>query len=94
MYLFGVNPGDTVPNAELSLAGVLGVLKHPRNSGTKLTLFQPEGADYAYHITASTPGFENLTTSLKCNYKRILNLHINFYRLHCKKNSGNLRKQV
>ena len=29
-----------------------------------LTLFQPEGADYVHHITASTPGFENLTTSL------------------------------
>jgi hypothetical protein len=29
-----------------------------------LTFFQPEGADYAHHITASTPGFENLTTSL------------------------------
>ena len=26
----------------------------------------PEGADYAQHITASTPGFENLTTSLLC----------------------------
>ena len=30
-----------------------------------LTLFQPEGADYAHHITASTLGFENLTTSLQ-----------------------------
>jgi hypothetical protein len=29
-----------------------------------LTLFQPDGADYVHHITASTPGFENLTTSL------------------------------
>ena len=27
-------------------------------------IFQPEGADYVHHITASTPGFENLTTSL------------------------------
>ena len=29
-----------------------------------LTLFQPEGADYVHDITASTPGFENLMTSL------------------------------
>ena len=32
--------------------------------GILLTLFQPEEADCAHHITASTPGFENLTTSL------------------------------
>ena len=32
--------------------------------GVLLTLFQPDGADYAHHITARTPGFENLTTSL------------------------------
>ena len=32
--------------------------------GVLLTLFQPEGADYAHHITASTPGFENLKTAL------------------------------
>ena len=32
-----------------------------------LTLFQPEGADYAHHITASTPRFENLKTSLLIN---------------------------
>ena len=43
---------------ELSLAGV-------RNLEVLLTIFQPEGADYVQHITASTPGFENLTTSLK-----------------------------
>ena len=49
--------------SELSLAGVLGVL-HPRNLGALLTLFQPEGADYAHHITGSTPGFGNLTTAL------------------------------
>ena len=44
--------------------GYWGVLKHPRNLEVLLTLFQPEGADYVHHITASTPGFENLTTSL------------------------------
>ena len=43
--------------SELLLVG-----KHPQNF--MLTLFQPEGADYAHQITASTPGFENLTTSL------------------------------
>ena len=43
--------------AELSLCGCW-------NLGVLLTLFQPEGADYAHHITASTPGFKNLTTSL------------------------------
>ena len=50
--------------SELSLAGVLGVLQQPWNFGVLLTLFQPEGADYAHHTTASTPGFENLMTSL------------------------------
>ena len=25
-----------------------------------------DGADYAHHITACPPGFENLTTSLQC----------------------------
>jgi hypothetical protein len=44
---------------ELSLAGILGV-----HLEVLLTIFQPEGADYVHHITASTPGFENLTTSL------------------------------
>ena len=33
-----------------------------------LTLFQPEGADYAHPITARTPGFQNLTTALSHNY--------------------------
>ena len=42
--------------SERSLAGVLGVLYHPLNLGVLLTLFQPEGADYAHHITASNPG--------------------------------------
>ena len=33
-------------------------------AGVQLTLFQPGGADYAHLITASPPGFENLTASL------------------------------
>ena len=37
---------------------------HPHIWVDQLTLFQPEGAEYAHHITVSTPGFENLTTSL------------------------------
>ena len=36
----------------------------PEIRGDLLTLFQSEGADYAHHINASTPGFENLRTSL------------------------------
>ena len=32
--------------------------------GVLLTLFQPEGADYAQHITGSTPRLGNLTTAL------------------------------
>ena len=31
-----------------------------------LTLFQPEGADYAHPIIASTPRFQNLMTALTC----------------------------
>ena len=30
----------------------------------QLTLSQPGGADYAHHITTSTPGFTDLTTAL------------------------------
>ena len=37
--------------------------------GVLLTLFQPEGADYAHHITGSTPGFGNLTTALYCKHE-------------------------
>ena len=41
-----------------------------------LTLFQPEGADFVHHITASTPGFENLTTSLQQYIHFLCELHI------------------
>ena len=40
-----------------------------KNLGVLLTLFQPEGADYAHHITASTPGFGNLTTALQLEFE-------------------------
>ena len=36
----------------------------PPELGDLLTLFQPEGADYAHPIIASTLGFQNLTTAL------------------------------
>ena len=35
-----------------------------RNLGVQLTLLQPGGADYAHHITASPPGFENPAAAL------------------------------
>ena len=50
--------------AVMPLAGGQGGLYPFRNLGVQLTLFQPEGADYAHQITDSTPGFENLTTAL------------------------------
>ena len=36
-----------------------------RNLGVQLTLLQPGGADYAHHITASPPGFENPAAALQ-----------------------------
>ena len=39
----------------------------PPELGSLLTLFQPEGVDYAHHGTVSIPGFENLTTYLKAD---------------------------
>ena len=35
-----------------------------RNLGAELTLLQPGVADYAHHITASPPGFENPAAAL------------------------------
>ena len=52
-------------NSELLLVGVLGCFSTPRNLGVLLTLFQPEGSDYAHHIAGSIPGFGNLTTALE-----------------------------
>ena len=37
------------------------------NLGIELNLIQPGGADYAHHIAACPPGFENLTASLHVN---------------------------
>ena len=38
-------------------------LAHPE-FGSSVNLIPTKGADYAHHITACQPGFENLTTSL------------------------------
>ena len=43
--------------------GAWGTLAPPEFRSS-VTLFQPEGANYAHHITVSTPGFGNLTTAL------------------------------
>ena len=52
--------------------------------GVLLTLFQSEGADYAHHITGSTPGFGNLTTALLYKIEEAfkgskLNIFVNSY---------------
>ena len=39
--------------------------------GSSVTLFQPDGADYAHHITGSNPEFGNLTTALLCGAIKI-----------------------
>ena len=49
--------------------------------GRSVNPIPSKGADYAHHITASTPGFENLTTSLFGNqeirkiYQRLKSVH-------------------
>ena len=45
------------------VSGGAGGALAPPEFGSSLNLFQPEGADYAHHITGSTPGFGNLTTA-------------------------------
>ena len=47
----------------LSAGGQDGFLA-TQNLVAQLTLFQPGRADYAHHITAGPPEFENLTTTL------------------------------
>jgi hypothetical protein len=46
------------------LLGGQGGLEPTWNLGFQLTLFQPDGADYAHLISLSPPGFEILTASL------------------------------
>ena len=48
----------------ISLAG-----GHGGNLGFQLTIFPQGGADYAHHITACPPGFENRTANLISNKK-------------------------
>ena len=47
--------------------------------GVLLTLFLPEGADYARPITASTPGFQNLKTALEHIWRTIVRLSLLYY---------------
>ena len=49
----------------MPLVGGQGGFYPTRNLGVQLTLLQPGGADYAHHITASPPGFENPVASLQ-----------------------------
>ena len=50
-------------NRAVVSGGAGGALASPE-FGSSVSLLQPEGADYVHCITASTPGFENLKTSL------------------------------
>ena len=45
-------------------AGGQGGLYPTLNLGLQLNLFKPGGPDYAHRVTASPPGFENLSASL------------------------------
>ena len=51
----------------MPLVGGQGGFYPNRNLGVQLTLLQSRGggADYAHHITASPPGFENPVASLQ-----------------------------
>ena len=44
--------------------GVPGVPWHTQILADQLTLFQPEGTDYAHLNTTGTPGFSDLPTAL------------------------------
>ena len=54
-------------------------LAHPE-FGSSVNPITTRGTDYAHHITASPPGFENPAASLlmKYNYKLCLTLHCRF----------------
>ena len=57
---------DSVPirqSRAVVSGGAEGALAPPE-FGSSVNPIPTRGADYAHHITASTPGFENLTTSL------------------------------
>ena len=42
--------------------------------GSSVNLITTRGADYAYHITASPPGFENAAASLNEHGRALLHL--------------------
>ena len=54
--------GSLMSSGLLSL-GVPGVPWHTQILADQLTLFQPEGTDYAHLITTGTPGFSDLPTA-------------------------------
>lgn len=54
---WNANVGRNTKEWKWLLAGVL----REQNLEVLITLFQPQGADHVHHITACTPGFENLT---------------------------------
>ena len=58
------NAGHSTPQCRAVVSGGAGGALAPPELGVMLTLVQPEGADYARPITASTPGFQNLKTAL------------------------------
>ena len=58
------HPDLRPPSAGLSSLGVPGVPWHTQILADQLTLFQPEGTDYAHLITIGTPGFSDLPTAL------------------------------
>ena len=51
--------------AEVSSLGEPGIPWHTQILADQLTLFLPEGIDYAHLITTGTPGFSDLPTALK-----------------------------
>ena len=57
-----LGPWDIRPRAVVS-GGAGGALAPPE-FGSSINPIPAREADYAHHITGSTPGFENLTTAL------------------------------
>ena len=57
------------------------VLAHPEFGSS---VNPKEGGDYAHHITACPPGFENLTVSLLKVHKRVVSSRFEFLAAHPK----------
>ena len=62
------------------VSGVAGGTLAPPEFGCYVNPIPTRGADYAHHITACPPGFENLTASLEY-YAEIMTAHT-FLKLH------------